>query len=521
MFKQIRRTFTRRRLALSLVLLLPASAGLAQTVDFTGGWWRADESGWGLFTIDQGNVLLPTWFTYDAQGQASWFVVGSAALQADGSYRGDVFRYSGVPFGQITGRAWETGGAVGTARLRFPSRDRMQFDYTVDGVSQSKELDRFVFGDNQLECSGSTADPAGFSNYTALWWNPSQSGWGVQINHVGDLLSATWYTYGEDRKPAWFIFNATRQADGRYTGPLLRGRTGTRFDQINGQPARGQIEEVGTVSLRFANGAAGEFSYTIGGSTRSVQISRAEFGNRRSECRTVPRTPVGGPSSGDECFPPLRVGDRFLLQDDQGGRIEQRVTGTTTYNVRPVFVLEDRIVGDNSATVREFIEQTDTQRIYLGGEGFIRSANAQGTYEYDPPVEIPRLTPVGTRLQRNYVVKNRYTSMGVQVAADVQIDQLTERTGSTDVTVPAGSFTGACSFDTRVTSNSTISVAGFSVNSRTEGRTLQSAHPDVGVVRSEQQSTSTTTATGTPPTTQTTRTTSVLVEAEVNGRRFP
>ena len=41
MFKQIRRTFTRRRLALSLALLLPASAGLAQTVDFTGGWWRA------------------------------------------------------------------------------------------------------------------------------------------------------------------------------------------------------------------------------------------------------------------------------------------------------------------------------------------------------------------------------------------------------------------------------------------------------------------------------------------------
>ncbi len=521
MFKHICSTVTRRRLALSLALLLPASAGIAQTVDYTGGWWRADESGWGLFTIDQGNVLLPTWFTYDAQGQASWFVIGATSLQSDGSYRGDIYRYSGVPFMQINGRASETGTAVGTARLRFPERNRMQFDYTVDGISQSKELTRFSYGDNQLECSGSNADPATFSNLTALWWNPTQSGWGVQINHVGDLLSATWYTYGEDRKPAWFIFNATRQADGRYSGPLLRGRSGTRFDQINGQPALSQIDEVGTVSLSFANGAAGEFSYTIGGSTRTVQISRAEFGNRRSECRTVPSTPVGGPSSGDECYPPLRVGDRFLLQDDQGGRIEQRVTGTTTYKGRPVFVLEDRIVGDNSATVREFIEQTDTQRIYLGGEGYIREANAQGTYEYDPPVEIPRLTPVGTRLQRNYVVKNRYAVMGMQVAADVRVDQLTERTGSADATAPAGSFSGACSFDTRVTLDSTVSVAGFNVSTRTEGRTLQSAHPSVGVVRSETESTSTTTAAGAPPNAQTTRTTSVLVEAEVNGRRFP
>jgi hypothetical protein len=186
-----------------------------------------------------------------------------------------------------------------------------------------------------------------------------------------------------------------------------------------------------------------------------------------------------------------------------------------------VFVLEDRIVGDNSATVREFIEQTDTQRIYLGGEGFIRSANAQGTYEYDPPVEIPRVTPVGTEIRRSYVVKNRYSAMGMQVAADVQTEQLTVRTGSADATAPAGTFSGACTFDTRVTLNSSVNVAGFSVSTRTEGRTLLSAHPSVGTVRSEQESTSTTSAAGAPPSSQTTRTTTVMIEADVNGRRFP
>src|SRR5690606_38715314 len=56
-------------------------------------WWRASESGWGLTVFDQGSVLTPTWFTYDSDGEPSWFLVAGAFLQPDGTYTGEVYRF--------------------------------------------------------------------------------------------------------------------------------------------------------------------------------------------------------------------------------------------------------------------------------------------------------------------------------------------------------------------------------------------------------------------------------------------
>jgi hypothetical protein len=512
----------RTRLSVALGLLLPFVAAQAQTPDRSGAWWRADESGWGLFTVDQGNVLLPTWFTYDAAGKATWFTVAGAVPQADGSYTGEVYRYSGVPFGQIAGTAADPGQRVGTARLSFPAADRMDFAYTVNGVSQNKSLSRFDWGDQDIECSASNADPKTFDNFTALWWNPAQNGWGLQMNHVGDLISATWYTYGEDRAPAWFILNASRQPDGGYSGALYRGRSGVPFSQINGSQALGALEEVGSASLRFSDGTTATFSHTQSGVTRSVPITRAQFGSRVNACRTV--RPDNN-SGGEQCYPALAVGDRFLTGDSAGGRIEQRITGTSTYKGRPVFVLEDRVVGNANATVREFVEQTETHRIYLGGEGYIPEAQTQGTYEYDPPVRVPRSTPVGSVIDLAYVVRNRYTAQGMQVSADVNVVQKTTRTGSADVNAPAGSFSGACVFETELDLDTSISTAGFTVRTTTESLVKQWAHPSVGAVRSETDSTTRVTTSGgpivIPPTVQTTRDVSQLIEAEVAGRRYP
>ena len=518
------RTTLRRRLCAAVLLASPLLAANLHANDRSGVWWVPAESGWGLFTVDQGSVLLPTWFTYDAEGRASWFILAGAVPQADGSYAGEVFRFTGVPFAQIVGNAADPGERVGTARLSFPQPDRLRFEYSVDGIQQDRLLQRYDWGDQLLECAASSADPASFDNFTALWWNPAQNGWGVQINHVADLLTGTWYTYGEDRRPAWFQFVARREADGRFRGELLRGRRGVPFAQINGQPSLQEIESVGTVEVQFDNGARGVLQHTQNGVTASVEIQRAQFGSTVSQCRSRPK-PVDSAPAGDECFPPLAVGDRFVQADAEGGRIEQEVIGTTTYKGRPVFILEDRVVGDASATVREFIEQTATHRIYLGGEGYIASAQAQGTYEYDPPVEIPRLTPVGFDQQYNYVVRNRYTAMGMQVSADVQTAQTIRRVGSADLTVPAGSFSGACRFDNRLELDSTVQVSGFNVRSRSSVETQQWAHPQVGALRTENRVENRVDTTGAPvpvpPTITSALDISELIEARVAGRDYP
>mgnify|MGYP006193378603 CR=1 FL=1 len=66
-------------------------------------------------TIDFGDVIAPTWYTYDENGDAVWFLVAGALPQQDGSYAGDVYRFTGVPFEQIVGEAKSAnGGQVGT-----------------------------------------------------------------------------------------------------------------------------------------------------------------------------------------------------------------------------------------------------------------------------------------------------------------------------------------------------------------------------------------------------------------------
>src|SRR5690606_15544357 len=121
-------------------------------------WWKQSESGWGMFIFDQGNLLAPAWFTYDADGEPTWFLAAGAFPQADGSYTGELFRFTGVPFDQIDGPAANEPTLVGDVRLLFRSEQSLQFEYSVDGIAQTKNLTRFPFGSRGLVCRAS-ADP--------------------------------------------------------------------------------------------------------------------------------------------------------------------------------------------------------------------------------------------------------------------------------------------------------------------------------------------------------------------------
>ncbi len=46
------------------------------------------------------------------------------------------------------------------------------------------------------------------TSYQGLWWNSpagSESGWGINLTHQGDVLFASWFTYGADGNPLWII----------------------------------------------------------------------------------------------------------------------------------------------------------------------------------------------------------------------------------------------------------------------------------------------------------------------------
>jgi len=111
-------------------------------------WWAApagSESGWGINLTHQGDTIFATWFTYDLDRTPLWLAV-TAPKTAAGTYSGTLYRTTGPPFNAVPFLpANVTATAVGTATFTFTDGNTGTFDYTVNGVTQTKSITREVF----------------------------------------------------------------------------------------------------------------------------------------------------------------------------------------------------------------------------------------------------------------------------------------------------------------------------------------------------------------------------------------
>jgi hypothetical protein len=119
--------------------------------NYSGSWWNPLESGWAL-VIQQSATrgLTAAWPVYDAAGRAVWLTIQPGGWTDFRTWTGTVYRTSGPPFfGATFDPALVSATPVGTATLRFEQSpgtvDTASFSYTVDGVSATKTIRRFVF----------------------------------------------------------------------------------------------------------------------------------------------------------------------------------------------------------------------------------------------------------------------------------------------------------------------------------------------------------------------------------------
>ena len=76
-------------------------------------------------------------------------------------------------------------------------------------------------------------------NYQGLWFNPAESGWGINFAHEGDIIFASWFTYDLTGKGTWLVMTANKTGPNTYSGSLIPGyRTGIRRRAI---PAAGRV----------------------------------------------------------------------------------------------------------------------------------------------------------------------------------------------------------------------------------------------------------------------------------------
>ena len=259
-------------------------------VGVQGLWWGSpagSESGWGINVAHQGNTLFATWFTYDAQGQPMWLVMSEGARNGANTYIGDLYRTTGPALNTAFDAAKVVRTKVGVATFSFDDARTGNITAVVDGAHVSKKLVRQEFAAPVPTCTiGAAAGAA--PNYQDLWWRSpagSESGWGVNIAHQGDVLFVTWFTYGGDGRGTWLVASSvTATGNATYSGTLYR-TVGPPFDSATWDPARVTRMPAGQVSFSFGSATNGVMTYTLEGVTRSMPITRQVFSQPASGCR--------------------------------------------------------------------------------------------------------------------------------------------------------------------------------------------------------------------------------------------
>jgi len=116
------------------------------------------------------------------------------------------------------------------------------------------------------------ATTAQAGRYTDIWYRLGQPGFGYNLVQTDNYIFVTFFIYGPDGKPTWYIATLQRQNDGTFSGELSETR-GTFW----ANPWAGYTETV-VGSATFAPAAnfyQGTFSYTVPGvGTSTVQVER-------------------------------------------------------------------------------------------------------------------------------------------------------------------------------------------------------------------------------------------------------
>lgn len=127
--------------------------------NYTDLWWGgASQSGWGVSLTQHGSTLFAVWYTYDAQGRASWFVMPGSTASAANVMTGTVYRTAGSPWIGATYDASRLNAtAAGSLTFTFTGAATATMRYVIDGAEGTLALSRQPFGSAATPATSSFA----------------------------------------------------------------------------------------------------------------------------------------------------------------------------------------------------------------------------------------------------------------------------------------------------------------------------------------------------------------------------
>lgn len=241
-----------------------ANSAFANTfgTDMTDLWWNANESGWGVTTTHQGEVVFLTFFVYGTDNRPTWYTgqasyagkTGQGALifsgpmyQTSGPWLGTFFNPNAVGVRQV-------GTATFTAFVYSAT-----LTYSVDGTFVSKSLTRQTFRNNDL-----TGQYIGASSVTRSGCsNPLNNGPAENVAVAGISTSATSFsmTTNDNVQICNYAGNYTQagrigRSQGTFSCP---GQSGT-YDLIEIEATAGSIAARFTSSGNLCSQITGRFA---------------------------------------------------------------------------------------------------------------------------------------------------------------------------------------------------------------------------------------------------------------------
>jgi predicted alpha/beta superfamily hydrolase len=250
------------RLVLAAFLFF-AGAGLpafAQTFTgaMSGSWWDASRGGEGQFITFEStgtrNVAYLAYFTYTADGRATWHVGSADYTAGANSVSIPLATGSGARFGSAFSTSDVRIASAGTATLEFVSCTQMRMRHTgMEG--RVLNLTRLV---GPLAGAGCGDLPPAAGSLTGVisgsWWNAARSGEGqfLTFETVGsrNVAYVAYFTYTAEGAATWLVGNADIPVGARSVAvPVFTG-SGARFG-ADFRTADVRIEAAGTVTLDF------------------------------------------------------------------------------------------------------------------------------------------------------------------------------------------------------------------------------------------------------------------------------
>jgi YVTN family beta-propeller protein len=234
----------------------------------SGIWFNPNESGWGINFTQRGSNIFAAWYTYDSAGNPKWYVAPNCTTAAQSTCSGTLYQVTGpVFFGVTFDPSKRNVTAAGSMSVSFSNNDTGSFTYNVGGIARTVAIQR--------EPLASGPDP--LVNYTDLWWNPDEPGWGLAITQQAGVMFAAWYVYDASGNPTWYVVPncpAVSSGDGcagdafSTKGPPF----GTSFDS-----SQVQVFPAGRMVINFSDPNNGQINYLFDNLFVTKRITRELF----------------------------------------------------------------------------------------------------------------------------------------------------------------------------------------------------------------------------------------------------